>query len=105
MNHVAHLFSSADISIFYRELANFGISRNRDMDSIQIHKLHNLILLTFLDSLRIFWINIVTILMMLAKMAIPGLLKVIFIWKDDYDVIISVHGVTNKIYRVVWNIV
>ena len=54
MNNVAHLFSSADISIFYRELANFGISRNRDMDSIQIHKLHNLILLTFLDSLRIF---------------------------------------------------
>ena len=36
----------------------------------------NLIILDFLESLKIFLINLVIILMMLAKMATPGLLKV-----------------------------
>ena len=38
----------------------------------------------------------VTILMMSAKMAAPGLLEVKGFWKKDYDVIISVNDVTNK---------
>ena len=38
----------------------------------------------------------VTILMMSAKMATPGLLKIRVFWKKGYDVIISVHDVTNK---------
>ena len=38
----------------------------------------------------------VTILMMSAKMATPSLLKVRVFWKKGYDVIISVHDVTNK---------
>ena len=38
----------------------------------------------------------VTILMMSAKMAIPGLFKEKGFFKKGYDVIISVHGVTNK---------
>ena len=39
----------------------------------------------------------VTILMMSAKMATLGLLKIKVFWNKGYDVIISVHDVTNKI--------
>ena len=39
----------------------------------------------------------VTIFMMSAKMAAPGVLKIKGFWKKVYDVIISVHDVTNKI--------
>ena len=39
----------------------------------------------------------VKILMMSAKMATPGLLKITVFWNKDYDVIISVDEVTNKI--------
>ena len=38
-----------------------------------------------------------TILMMPAKMATLGLLKIKVFWNKVYDVIISVYGVTNKI--------
>ena len=56
-----------------------------------------LILLTFLESLKIVLIKKVIILMMSAKMATPGLLKITVFWNKGYDVIISVHDVTNKI--------
>ena len=39
----------------------------------------------------------VKILMMSAKMATPGLLKITVFWNKGYDVIISVHDVTNKV--------
>ena len=39
----------------------------------------------------------VAILMMSAKMATLGLLKIKVFWNKGYDVIISVHDVTNKI--------
>ena len=39
----------------------------------------------------------VTILMMPAKMATPGLLKIRVFWNKGYDVIIFVYDVTNKI--------
>ena len=39
----------------------------------------------------------VIILMMSAKMATPGLLKITVFWNKGYDVIISVDDVTNKI--------
>ena len=39
----------------------------------------------------------VAILMMSVKIATLGLLKKKVFWKKDYDVIISVHEVTNKI--------
>ena len=39
----------------------------------------------------------VTILMMSAKMASPGLLKIKVSLKKGYDVIIPIHDVTNKI--------
>ena len=35
--------------------------------------------------------------MMSAKMATPGLLKLMVFWNKGYDVIISVNDVTNKI--------
>ena len=34
---------------------------------------------------------------MSAKMATPGLLKITLFWNKDYDVIITVDDVTNKI--------
>ena len=54
-------------------------------------------LLTFLESLRMVLINMVTILMMSAKMGIPDLFKEKVFLKNVYDVIIFVHDVTNKI--------
>ena len=39
----------------------------------------------------------VTTLMLLAKMAIPGLRKIKIFWKKGYDIIISVNDITNKI--------
>ena len=43
------------------------------------------------------FINMVTILVMLAKMATPGFLKLKLFGNKGYDVIISVHDVINKI--------
>ena len=54
-------------------------------------------LLTFLESLRMVLINMVTILMMSAKMGIPDLFKEKVFLKKVYDVIIFFHDVTNKI--------
>ena len=52
---------SADISIIHRKSVIFAISENTDID--------------FFESLKIILINMVTILMMTAKLATPGLLK------------------------------
>ena len=49
-----------------------------------------IILPTFLQSLRIVLINMVTILMVSAKMAIPGLLKIKVFCKKCYEIIMSV---------------
>ena len=45
----------------------------------------------------------VTILMMPAKMATLGLLKMKVFWSKDRDAIICVHDVTNKILSRDWN--
>ena len=55
-----------------------------------------LILWTFLKSLKIFLVHLVIILMMSAKMATPGLLKILVSWNKGYDVIIPVDDLTNK---------
>ena len=60
-----------------------------------------LILLTFLESLNIVLVKKVTILMMSAKMATPGLLEIKVFLNKGYDVIIYVHYVTNKFYHVI----
>ena len=54
----------------------------------------------FLKSLKIVLINLVKILMS-AKMATLGLLKIKVVWsKNYYDVIIFDYDVTKKIYHV-----
>ena len=66
-------------AFFHRNSANFAKSRN-----------------TFPESLKIFLINMVTNLMMSAKMATPDLLKIKLLLNKGCDMIISVHHVTNK---------
>ena len=59
--------------MFHRKLKNFAISRNKCIDCILIKNF--LILLTFLEFLKIVSIKKVTLLMISAKMAIADLLK------------------------------
>ena len=95
MDHVTHLLSSADISIFSSEISKFCYIRKY---RYRLHfRTYFLILLTFFESLKVFLINMVTILMMSSKLATPGLLTIeIFQSKGD-DVIIPDYDVTNKI--------
>ena len=52
--------------------------------------------LTLLESLRVALISVVAILIMSAKFATLGLLKINVFWKKYFDVMISAHNVTNK---------
>ena len=68
-------FSSGSIigiSIFHRKSADFSVSRNTDIDCILKQFLT---LSTVFESLKIVLINMVTILMMSAKIATLGLLE------------------------------
>ena len=94
MSHVTHLLISADITIFHPKSANFSIWRNADIDCILTH---NFYFLTSLESVKIVLINLVTIVMMSAKIATPGLLKIKVFWNKAHDVMIFVHNVSNKI--------
>ena len=55
-----------------------------------------LILLTF-ESIKVVLINTVAALMMSVKLVTLSVLKIKIFWNEDYDVIISVHDVANKI--------
>ena len=74
MNHVTHPMSPADISNFSPEIRKFCYIKK------YMYRLHFdtkfSILLTFLESLKIVLIKIVTILMMSAKMGTLCLLKI-----------------------------
>ena len=74
MNHVTHTLSSAEISNFSLEISKFCYIKK------YMYRLHFdtklLILLTFLESIKIVLIKKVAILVMSAKMATPGLLKI-----------------------------
>ena len=76
MNHVTHPIASADISIFSPEISKFCYYKKYR------YRLHFdtqfLILLRFLESVKIALKNRVTILMMSEKMATPGLPKIKF---------------------------
>ena len=91
---MTHPLRCADISIFSPEIRKFCYMRKYR------YRLHFgtkfLILLTF-KSLKIVLRNMVTTLMMSAKMATIGLFKIKVFLNKGYDVIISDHGVTNKI--------
>ena len=74
MNHVTHPLSSSDISFFSPEISKFFNIKK------YMYRLHFdtklIILLIFLQSIKIFLIKEVTILVISAKMASPGLLKI-----------------------------
>ena len=74
MDHVTHPLSSADISNFSTEISKFCYIK-KYMYRLQFDAKF-LILLTFLESLKIVLIKKVTILMMSAKTATPDLLKI-----------------------------
>ena len=63
----------------------------------RLHFTWFLILLTFFYTLKVVLINIVAIVMMLAKLAALGLLRKKIFWNKYYDVIIYVHDVTKVI--------
>ena len=97
INHVTHPLRSAEISIFSTAVSKFScIKKYR-------YRLHFdtwlLTLLTFFEPflIKIFLITMLRILMMSAKMATLGLLKIRVFWKKHNDVIISVYDITNKI--------
>ena len=74
MNHVTHPMSPVDTSNFSPEINKFCYIKKC------MYRWHFdtkfLILLTFLESLKIVLIKRVTIFMISAKMATPGLLKI-----------------------------
>ena len=55
-----------------------------------------LIILTFFESKKVLLINMIAALMMSAKLVTLSVLEIKIFWNYDYDVIISVHDVTNK---------
>ena len=95
MNNVTHSLSSAEITIFSSEINKYCyIKKYRYRFHFGTEFIN---IVTFLESLKIILINMVTILMKSAKMAIPGLFKIKEFWNKGYDVIISAYDVTNKI--------
>ena len=92
---MTHPLSSAGISIFSTEISKFCcIKKYR----CRLHfDTYFLILLTFLEPLKIVFINIVTILMIWAKLATLDLLKIKLFWNKGYDVMISIHDVTKRV--------
>ena len=62
-----------------------------------------MILLAFIEFLKLLFIKVIAILMILPKLATPNLLKLNFIWNNCDDIIISVSVVTNKILSLVSN--
>ena len=80
-------------AFLHRKSATFVISRDTDIDCISICNS---------DSFSFFWvfkaclINKVAILIMSAKLALLGLLKIKVFWNKVYQVIISAHDITKK---------
>ena len=95
---MTHPLSFADISFFSTEISKVCyIEKYRYrfyFDTLF------LFLLTFFEYLKICLINMVTVLMVLAKIATLGLFKIKIFWNKVYEVIISVHSVINKKYQV-----
>ena len=96
MNQVTHPLSSADISISSPEINKFSYIKKYRYRLPFNAKF--VILLTFLEFWNIFLINMVITFMISAKMATSGLLKIIVFWNKCYDVIITAHDVTNKVF-------
>ena len=52
-----------------------------------------------MSLLKVVLINIVAILMMLAKLPTLGFLEIKVFWNKSYDVIVLVHDVPTKFYQ------
>ena len=70
---------------------------------MQIKITFSLILLTFIELLKVVLIDMIVILMMSVNLAIPGLLNAKEFWNKGYGLTISVHDATNKILSCDWN--
>ena len=79
---------------FHRKLAIFKISGNTGRASILMHKFW---IFYFFESSKVVLVSMVKFLMMSAKLATLGLLKINVFWNKGYDVITFVCDVTNKI--------
>ena len=78
MNHVTRLLTSTDISIYSPKISKFYYIKKQ---GFRLHfSTQFLIISAFLESLKICLINLVTILVMPAKMATPSLLKITVFW-------------------------
>ena len=86
---------SADIGSFSPEISKFGYIKKYRYRFYS--DLLFITFLNFLESLKILLINMVTVLIMSAKMVVPDLLKTKEFWNKGYDIIIFVNVVTNKI--------
>ena len=82
-----HFFTGIQQLLLYKKKYRYRLHFNTQF----------LILLAFLESLKVVLINMVEILMISAKLATLGLLKIKVFWSKDYDDIIFVHGITNNI--------
>ena len=82
------------LAFFHWKAANFSISENTDTETILVFYFFWYF---FLESLTIFLINVVIILMISAKFATPGLLKIKIFRNKGYDVLNSDYDATNKI--------
>ena len=96
MNHVIYLLSSADISIFSSEISKFCHIR-KYICKLYFGTYFISNSLNFFESLKTFLINMVTILMVPAKLATRSLLKIQIFQNKGYDFIISDYDPTNKI--------
>ena len=92
MNHMTHQLGSAD-QYFSLEISKFCYIK-KYTDCILLFSF--LILLIFLESLKIVLINMVPISMMSVKKTKLGLLNIKLFWNKSYDVIIYVHDITDR---------
>ena len=96
INHARHSLSLAGISIFSLEIDIFCyIKKYRCRLHFDTYLINFWYIL--FESLKVAIIIIVSILMMSAKLATLGLLKLKLFWNKYYDVINSVNHVSNKI--------
>ena len=99
MNHMTDCVSSADISIFLPKISKFCyIKKYRYRFHLDTYFLT---LLIFLASLKIVLINMVSILMITAKIATPGFLKIKIFFKKAYGVIVFSMTSPTEFYHVI----
>ena len=90
----SHPLSSPDICNFFNKNQQILLYQETKMKTAFSYKNSNSF--NFFESVKIFLINMFTILMMLTKMATLGFLRKKIFWNKYCDVIISVHDVTHK---------